>query len=78
MAKFEPNSASASSATSSAFATRMLAASTCLSGTAKILFDRVFLSGEGEDRVRTSLNLSAQEFRETKSGMLRSLMAACQ
>lgn len=69
-------SSNLSTGAGSALVTRMLAASTCLTGQSKDVFDRVFLAGESEDGVRIDLNLSEQQYQERKTNMLRSLMAA--
>lgn len=63
---------------STAYATRLLAASSRLSEPGRSIFDRIFIKGDSEAMVQRDLDLSADAFAKTKASVLRTLMIAAQ
>lgn len=63
---------------STAYVTRLLAASSRLSEPGRSLFDRVFLKGESEAAVMAEMSLTQADFNQVRTNVLRSLMIAAQ
>jgi hypothetical protein len=70
--------ASYSSVAVASHATRMMLASQRLGQPAKTLFDRLFIKGESAASVQNDMGLTAAEFAQHNSSMLRTLMTASQ